>query len=236
MSVPSCCPTPARLCHGVHRSSSLLSLSLLLQQCPGWLVHQIWMVLEMGSRWLYSCCFVGCCFQDIYLTKILISAQNNQRRVEILPNQLTIVHLVLLSCSYCRNCYWYHHCTYLFIIIIIINISRCRTSSFFLFSSSSSISFLNILFPYSSLKSYFLQDLRKLTHRNDLSSIGHAGARIRATKPNILCKIYIQSPLFDIQPDPQENHVPLNMSFHQATWPLFLGYYTFFEDSSGTIL
>ena len=27
-----------------------------------------WMVCEMGSRWLYSCCFVGCCFQDLLKT------------------------------------------------------------------------------------------------------------------------------------------------------------------------
>ena len=41
----------------VHRSTSLISLLLLLQQC---LVRLIWMVFKMGSRCLYSCCFVGC--------------------------------------------------------------------------------------------------------------------------------------------------------------------------------
>ena len=24
------------------------------------------MVFEMGGRWPYSCCFVGCCFQDLF--------------------------------------------------------------------------------------------------------------------------------------------------------------------------
>ena len=37
--------------------------SLLLQRCP---TCFIWMVLEMGGKWLYSCCFVRCCFQDLF--------------------------------------------------------------------------------------------------------------------------------------------------------------------------
>ena len=39
---------------------------VLLQQRPACLVRLIWMVLEMGGRWPYSCCFVGCCFQDLF--------------------------------------------------------------------------------------------------------------------------------------------------------------------------
>ena len=51
---------------GVHRSTSLMSLSLLLEQCPACLVRLTWIVLVMGGRWLYSYCFMGCCFQDSY--------------------------------------------------------------------------------------------------------------------------------------------------------------------------
>ena len=36
-------------------SSILLSMS-----CSSY-----WMVFEMGGKWPYSCCFVGCCFQDL---------------------------------------------------------------------------------------------------------------------------------------------------------------------------
>ena len=54
------------LCEGVHKRKSLMSLFLLLQQCPACLVCLIWMVLEMGGKCLYSCCFVGCCFQDLF--------------------------------------------------------------------------------------------------------------------------------------------------------------------------
>ena len=43
-----------------------MSSSILLQQCPACLVRLIWIVLEMGGRWLYSWCFVRCCFQDVF--------------------------------------------------------------------------------------------------------------------------------------------------------------------------
>ena len=58
-------PTLARLCEGIGRRTSLMSSSLLLHQCPACLVHLILKVLEMGGRWSYSCCFMGCCFQDL---------------------------------------------------------------------------------------------------------------------------------------------------------------------------
>ena len=44
---------------GVHRSISLMSSSLLLQQCPACLVRLAWIVFVMGSRWPYSWCLVG---------------------------------------------------------------------------------------------------------------------------------------------------------------------------------
>ena len=51
---------------GVHRSTSLMSSSLLLQQCPACLVCLTWIVFVMGGRWPYSWCFVGCCLQDLF--------------------------------------------------------------------------------------------------------------------------------------------------------------------------
>ena len=51
---------------GVHRSTSLMSSSLLLQQCPACLVRLALIVFVMGGRWPYSCCFVGCCLQDLF--------------------------------------------------------------------------------------------------------------------------------------------------------------------------
>ena len=52
-------PAFARPCVGVHKSTSLMSSSLLLQQCPAFLVRLTWIVFVIGGRWPYSWCLVG---------------------------------------------------------------------------------------------------------------------------------------------------------------------------------
>ena len=59
-------PAFARPCVGVHKSTSLMSSSLLLQQCPACLVRLTWIVFMIGGRWPYSWCLVGCCRQDLF--------------------------------------------------------------------------------------------------------------------------------------------------------------------------
>ena len=59
-------PAFARPCEGVHRSTSLMSSSLLLQQCPACLVRLTWIVFMIGGKWPYSCCFEGCCLQHLF--------------------------------------------------------------------------------------------------------------------------------------------------------------------------
>ena len=61
-STQSCCmyvraghPAFAQRCEGVHKNTSLMSSSLLLQQCPACPVHLILIVFVMGGRWPYSC-------------------------------------------------------------------------------------------------------------------------------------------------------------------------------------
>ena len=73
ISSQSCCmyvwagrPAFAQPYVGVHRSTSLMSSSLLLQQCPACLVCLTWIVFLMGGRWPYSWCLVGCCRQDLF--------------------------------------------------------------------------------------------------------------------------------------------------------------------------
>ena len=73
VSSQSCCmyvlaghPAFAWLYIGVHRSTSLMSSSLLLQQCSACLVCLTLIVFVMGGRWLYSWCFLGCCCQDLF--------------------------------------------------------------------------------------------------------------------------------------------------------------------------
>ena len=60
------CPAFARPYVGVHRNTSLMSSSLLLQQCPACLVRLTWIVFVMGGRWPYSWCFVGWCRQNLF--------------------------------------------------------------------------------------------------------------------------------------------------------------------------
>ena len=59
-------PAFARPRVGVHRSTSLMSSSLLLQQCPACLVRLTWIVFVISGRWPYSWCLVGCCRQDLF--------------------------------------------------------------------------------------------------------------------------------------------------------------------------
>ena len=59
-------PAVARPCVGVHKSTSLMSSSLLLQQCPVCMVRLTWIVFVIGGRWTYSWCLVGCCRQDLF--------------------------------------------------------------------------------------------------------------------------------------------------------------------------
>ena len=59
-------PAFARPCVGVHKRTSLMSSSLLLQQCPACLVRPTWIVFVIGGRWPYSWCLVGCCRQDLF--------------------------------------------------------------------------------------------------------------------------------------------------------------------------
>ena len=57
---------------GVHRSTSLMSSSLLLQQCPACLVRLTCIVFMMGGKGPYSWCLVGCCHQDLFNTALNI--------------------------------------------------------------------------------------------------------------------------------------------------------------------
>ena len=73
VSSHSCCmyvragrPAFSRPYVGVQRSTSLMSSSLLLQQCPVCLVRLTWIVFVIGGMWPYSWCLVECCRQDLF--------------------------------------------------------------------------------------------------------------------------------------------------------------------------
>ena len=52
----------------IHRSTSLMSSSQHHQQSPACLVRLTVIIFVMGGRWSCSCCFLGCCFQDLFNT------------------------------------------------------------------------------------------------------------------------------------------------------------------------
>ena len=68
VSSHSCCmdvragrPAFARPYVGIHRCTSLMSSSLILQWCTVCPVCLTWIVFVMGGRWPNSWCLVGCC-------------------------------------------------------------------------------------------------------------------------------------------------------------------------------
>ena len=88
VSSHSCCmyvragrPAFARPYVGLHRSTSLISSSLLLLQCPACLVRVTWIVFVMGGRRPYSWCFVGCL---ILLTTFLCNCRLASSRAVLL--------------------------------------------------------------------------------------------------------------------------------------------------------
>ena len=87
-------PAFARPCVGIHKSTSLMSSSLLLQQCPACLVRLTWIVFVIGGRWPYSWCLVGCCWHTDWWSSSYIS--NNS----IKPNQSWIVLSITMISSF----------------------------------------------------------------------------------------------------------------------------------------
>ena len=79
MYVLVCRPDFTRPYVRVHRSTSLMSSSLLLQQC---LLRLTWIVFVMGGRWPYSWCFVGCCARSY---SILLSPSLSNCRLAFFP-------------------------------------------------------------------------------------------------------------------------------------------------------
>ena len=70
MYVLAGCPAFAQPYVGVHRSTSLMSSSLLLQQCPACLVRLTWIVWLF--IWLYYISFMICSFNFFYCYLLFI--------------------------------------------------------------------------------------------------------------------------------------------------------------------
>ena len=72
MYVPAGRPAFASPYAGVNRTTSLMSSSLLLQQCPACPVRLTCIVFVMEDKCLYSWCLVGCSRQDLFNTTLNI--------------------------------------------------------------------------------------------------------------------------------------------------------------------
>ena len=111
---------------GVHKSTSLMSLSLLLQQCPVCLVHLTWIVFVMEGRWPYSWCLVGCCCQDLF---VLFNQTYSYRHVNRfllshLPPDLESFHDLFSFILECQKKFFFH-----------LNVMSTNTKSHYLFFS-----------------------------------------------------------------------------------------------------
>ena len=113
VSSQSCCmyvradrPAFARPYVGVHRSTSFMSSSLLLQQCPACLVRLTWIVFVMGGWWPYSWCFVECCLQafSILLAAFLCNYRLAISPAVLLASKLCIPIAVSIRPLLGRNC------------------------------------------------------------------------------------------------------------------------------------
>ena len=91
---------------GVHRSTSLMSSSLLLQQCPACLVRLAWIVFIMGSRWPYCWCFVGVAAWtcSILPPTFLCNCRLASSLAVLLASKLCIHTAVLIRPLHGRNC------------------------------------------------------------------------------------------------------------------------------------
>ena len=101
-------PAFARLYVGVHRSTSLMSSFLLLQQCPACLVHLDWIVFlwwEAGGRIVGALWGVAAWTYSILLETFLCSCCLSSSRVVLLASKWCIHTAVSTRPLLGRNCF-----------------------------------------------------------------------------------------------------------------------------------
>ena len=86
------CPAFYSSMLGGSRSTSLMSSTLILHQCPACLVRLTWIVFVMDGKWPYSCCFVGCCLQNLFNITCIILVQLPSSFFSIRLVSIHVVH------------------------------------------------------------------------------------------------------------------------------------------------
>ena len=89
--------------------------SLLPQQYPACLVRLIWMVFEIGGRWLYSWFLVGWCFQGLFSIGRSIFVQFRLAfSLYVLSASIWCIHTVELTQPLLgRNCVLFYRIVYI---------------------------------------------------------------------------------------------------------------------------
>ena len=82
---------------GVHRSTSLMSSSLLVQQCPAYLVRLTWIVFVMEGRCPYSWCLVGGITNNLIKRQSFVYTYSNDQTVLFQTIPLSISSLFVFS-------------------------------------------------------------------------------------------------------------------------------------------
>ena len=91
-------------------SWSCMCSSLLLQQCPACLVCLTWTLFMMGGKWPYTCCFIGCSFQNLMLLMTVMHDLSFKMRICVWIRS-DIVFLFLLRLQYIL---WQHKKTFMY--------------------------------------------------------------------------------------------------------------------------
>ena len=88
-------PAFVRAYVGVHRSTSLMSSSLLLLQFPACPVRLTLIVFVMGGKLPYGWCFVGCCLSDLFnIWNVKTDKIKKLKKKEIQPSMFSnFLHL-----------------------------------------------------------------------------------------------------------------------------------------------
>ena len=83
----------------------------LVLTSPACLVCRTWMVLEMGGRWLYTCCFEGRCFQDLFIAvcSILLQFLSSFFSLYAFSASVWCIHTVVYHMTVAwKNCALFH--------------------------------------------------------------------------------------------------------------------------------
>ena len=104
VSAQTCCrlllagqPTLTYPCEGIYGRMSLMSSSLLPRQRPVCPVRLTWIVLVMGGKLPYSCCFVRYCNQDLFNITRSILVQFPSFSLGVLSVSMWCIHRVVLT-------------------------------------------------------------------------------------------------------------------------------------------